>query len=52
VFGSQGMASLLAGTAMETIGWQALNLASAPLLAVVLYLLWRRSRPNASEISA
>jgi predicted MFS family arabinose efflux permease len=52
VFGSQGMASLLAGTAIETIGWQALNLASAPLLAVVLWLLWRRSRLQATQVPA
>ena len=41
VFGSQAMASLLAGTAMETIGWQALNVASVPLLLAVVVLLWR-----------
>lgn len=52
VFGSQGMASLLAGTAMETIGWQALNLASAPLLAVVVWLLWRRARIAAIRVPA
>jgi MFS family permease len=52
VFGSQGMASLLAGTAIETIGWQALNLASAPLLAVVLWLLWRRGRLQSAQVAA
>lgn len=52
VFGSQGMASLLAGTAIETIGWQALNLASAPLLGVVLWLLWRRARIVAARVPA
>jgi MFS family permease len=52
VFGSQGMASLLAGTAIETIGWQALNLASAPLLAVVLWMLWRRSRLLSARVPA
>jgi MFS family permease len=41
VFGSQGLASLLAGVAMQTLGWQALNLASAPLLLLVLWMLWR-----------
>ena len=41
VFGSQAMASLLAGTAIETIGWQALNLATVPLL---LWVLWRLHR--------
>ncbi len=47
VFGSQGLASLLAGVAMQTLGWQALNLASAPLLLLVLWLLWRQ-RPSAA----
>lgn len=41
VFGSQAVASLLAGTAMETIGWQALNVASLPLLLAVVVLLFR-----------
>lgn len=52
VFGSQGTASLLAGTAMQTLGWQTLNLASAPLLGVVLWLLWRRSRRAAMVAAA
>lgn len=38
VFGSQAVASLLAGTAIETIGWEWLNLATVPLL---LWVLWR-----------
>lgn len=38
VFGSQALASLLAGTAIETIGWEWLNLATVPLL---LWVLWR-----------
>jgi MFS family permease len=41
VFGSQAMASLLAGTAIETLGWQALNLVTVPLL---LWVLWRLHR--------
>lgn len=36
VFGSQALASLLAGTAIEMLGWQTLNLVAAPLLLVVL----------------
>ncbi|MCU0759400.1 MAG: MFS transporter [Steroidobacteraceae bacterium] len=39
IFGSQATASLLAGTAMETLGWEALNLASVPLLLVALLAL-------------
>lgn len=42
VFGAQGLASLLAGVAMQALGWQALNLVSAPLLLVVLWMLLRR----------
>lgn len=38
VFGSQAVASLLAGTAIETIGWEWLNIATVPLL---LWVLWR-----------
>ncbi len=53
VFGSQGVASLLAGVAMQTMGWQALNVASAPLLLGVLWLLRRRRLSRAgSEQSA
>lgn len=48
VFGAQGLASLLAGVAMQTLGWQALNLASAPLLLVVFWMLLRlRPRTDA-----
>ena len=36
VFGSQGAASLLAGLALAAIGWELLNLAALPLLALVL----------------
>lgn len=52
VFGSQGLASLLAGAAMQTLGWQALNLASAPLLVVVLWMLLRRRPATASTARA
>ncbi len=41
VFGSQAVASLLAGFAIETLGWSALNLASLPLLLLVLVLAAR-----------
>ena len=41
VFGSQALASLLAGTAIETLGWQTLNLIALPLLALVAWSLWR-----------
>jgi hypothetical protein len=36
VFGAQAAASLLAGVALTTIGWEQLNLATLPLLAAVL----------------
>jgi MFS family permease len=36
VFGMQAAASLLAGLAVTTIGWERLNLATLPLLAAVL----------------
>ena len=35
VFGAQAVASLMAGVALATIGWQRLNLATLPLLAMV-----------------
>lgn len=38
VFGCQAIASLLAGTAIETLGWQVLNLATLPLLLLVLWM--------------
>ena len=36
VFGAQAVASLMAGVALATIGWQRLNFATLPLLAAVL----------------
>ena len=39
IFGSQAVASLLAGTAIETLGWATLNLASVPLLLLALFAL-------------
>ncbi len=41
IFGSQAAASLLAGTAMETLGWATLNLVSVPLLLLALVALHR-----------
>ncbi len=46
VFGSQAIASLLAGPAIQHLGWKSLNLVSAPLLvamAIGLLALHRRS---------
>jgi MFS family permease len=37
VFGSQACASLLAGLAVQMIGWRALNLVTLPLLAAMIY---------------
>lgn len=48
VFGSQATASLLAGLAVTTIGWEHLNLATLPLLAAVLVgigSIGRRAEP-------
>lgn len=42
VFGSQATASLLAGTAIETLGWEILNLATLPLLVLVVWRIVRR----------
>lgn len=36
VFGAQAGASLLAGLALSTIGWERMNLATLPLLAAVM----------------
>jgi MFS family permease len=46
VFGSQAVASLLAGVALSSVGWSGLNLASLPLLAAMLagILLTRGTR--------
>ncbi len=45
VFGSQALASVLAGPAIQHLGWQVLNLASAPLLiAMACSLLALRKR--------
>ncbi len=44
IFGSQAAASLLAGTAIETLGWSTLNVVSVPLLAIALLALRTRYR--------
>jgi hypothetical protein len=55
VFGSQACASLLAGLAVQTIGWQALNLATLPLLAAMIFAATRlpvaASQPSAATVS-
>jgi MFS family permease len=48
VFGAQAVASLLAGFALATIGWQALNLATLPLLAAVLVAIAWTARRRAA----
>lgn len=47
VFGSQALASLLAGPAIHHLGWSKLNLVSVPLLAVMLVavIALYRARP-------
>jgi predicted MFS family arabinose efflux permease len=49
VFGAQATASLLAGLAVTTIGWEKLNLAVLPLLAAVLAATLAVSRPRPAE---
>lgn len=41
VFGSQALASLSAGAAIETLGWETLNLVTLPLLGIVLWSMRR-----------
>ncbi|MFM7395880.1 MAG: MFS transporter [Gammaproteobacteria bacterium] len=41
VFGSQALASLSAGAAIETLGWETLNLVTLPLLLIVLWSMRR-----------
>ncbi|HSD73730.1 MAG TPA: MFS transporter [Steroidobacteraceae bacterium] len=54
VFGSQALASVLAGPAIQHLGWNALNLAGVPLLlAMAISLLaLRRSSPVAATQAA
>lgn len=51
VFGSQACASLLAGLAVQLIGWQALNLVTLPLLAAMMFTAIRL-RPEAKHATA
>ena len=51
VFGSQACASLLAGLAVQQIGWQALNLVTLPLLAAMIFTA-TRLRPAAPPVAA
>ncbi len=46
VFGAQAAASLLAGVALTTIGWEQLNLATLPLLGAVLLATAAVRRPR------
>jgi MFS family permease len=48
VFGAQALASLLAGVAVTTIGWERLNLATLPLLAAVLLATFALGRRRAA----
>ena len=43
-FGCQATVSLLAGLAVSRIGWELVNLATAPLLALMLFLVLRNWR--------
>jgi MFS family permease len=50
VFGCQAVASLLAGTAIETLGWEVLNLTTLPLLLLVLWMtLSNRPKPGGNS---
>lgn len=51
VFGSQACASLLAGLAVQLIGWQALNLVTLPLLAAMIFTA-SRLRSEAPPLAA
>jgi len=55
VFGSQAIASLLAGPAIQHLGWKTLNLASTPLLIAMvigLLALYRRETAAPSRAAA
>lgn len=49
VFGSQALASLSAGAAIESIGWQSLNLITLPLLCIVYLSLRTIDAPVAAR---
>jgi MFS family permease len=44
VFGSQTVASLLAGAAIQTLGWQRLNLVTLPLIALMMFAVFALRR--------
>jgi MFS family permease len=50
VFGAQAIASLMAGVALATIGWQKLNLATLPLLAAVLISMALAARRQSQRV--
>lgn len=52
VFGSQACASLLAGFAVQAVGWRALNLATLPLLATLVIAANRLKAPAAAATDA
>jgi MFS family permease len=47
VFGAQAVVSLLAGVAIEALGWRTLNLVTLPLLLWTLWAVMRRNLPLA-----
>ena len=47
VFGAQAVVSLLAGVAIEALGWRTLNLVTLPLLLWTLWAVMRRDLPPA-----
>ena len=49
VFGAQSVASLMAGVALATIGWQRLNLATLPLILAVLAAVAYTARRTRAE---
>ncbi len=49
VFGAQAIASLMAGVALATIGWERLNLVTLPFLAAVLLSLALAARRRRAE---
>lgn len=51
VFGSQACASLLAGLAVQLLGWKALNLVTLPLLAAMIFTA-SRLRSEAQPVAA
>lgn len=52
IFGTQAVASLLAGAAIERLGWQLLNLAILPPLALVAVAALRLRPPTGGKVTA